>query len=35
MLKIRRWVNRLRLAPQDARLFQGMLRQIRWKLDQS
>lgn len=35
VLKIRRWVNRLRLAPQDARLFQGMLRQIRWKLDQS
>ncbi len=34
LLKIRRWVNRLRLAPQDARLMQGMLRQIQWKLDQ-
>lgn len=32
--KIRRWVGRLRLAPKDASLFQGMLRQIRWKLDQ-
>ncbi len=35
LLKIRRWVNRLRLAPQDARLMQGMLRQIQWKIDQS
>ena len=34
LLKIRRFVNRLRLAPADARVFQGMLRQIRWKLDQ-
>ncbi len=34
VLKIRRFVNRLRLAPADARVFQGMLRQIRWKLDQ-
>ena len=33
-LKIRRFVSRLRLAPADARFFQGMLRQIRWKLDQ-
>jgi len=33
--KIRRWVGRLRLAPQDARVFQGVLRQIQWKLDQS
>jgi tRNA/rRNA methyltransferase len=32
MLKIRRWAGRLRLAPADARLFQGMLRQIDWKL---
>ena len=32
MLKIRRWAGRLRLAPTDARLFQGMLRQIGWKL---
>lgn len=34
LLKIRRFVNRLRLAPTDGRVFQGMLRQIRWKLDQ-
>jgi tRNA C32,U32 (ribose-2'-O)-methylase TrmJ len=34
LLKVRRLVNRLRLAPQDARLLQGMLRQIQWKLDQ-
>jgi tRNA/rRNA methyltransferase len=33
MRKLRRWVGRLRLAPQDARVFQGMLRQIQWKLD--
>lgn len=31
--KLRRWVSRLRLAPKDARTFQGMLRQIQWKLD--
>ncbi|MEZ5392351.1 MAG: TrmJ/YjtD family RNA methyltransferase [Bryobacterales bacterium] len=31
--KIRRWVTRLRLAPKDALLLQGMLRQIQWKLD--
>ena len=31
--KLRRWVGRLRLAPKDARTFQGMLRQIQWKLD--
>ena len=31
--KVRRWVGRLRLAPRDARTFQGMLRQIQWKLD--
>ncbi len=33
LLKIRRLVNRLRLAPADARMVQGMLRQIQWKLD--
>jgi len=31
-LKLRRFVSRLRLAPDDARLMQGMLRQIQWKL---
>jgi tRNA/rRNA methyltransferase len=31
--KLRRWVGRLRLAPRDSRLLQGMLRQIQWKLD--
>ena len=31
--KIRRWITRLRLAPKDALLLQGMLRQIQWKLD--
>ena len=31
--KIRRWIGRLRLAPKDAVLLQGMLRQIQWKLD--
>ena len=31
--KVRRWVGRLRLAPKDGRMFQGMLRQIQWKLD--
>jgi tRNA C32,U32 (ribose-2'-O)-methylase TrmJ len=30
--KLRRWIGRLRLAPKDARMFQGMLRQIQWKL---
>lgn len=30
--KLRRFVNRLRLAPQDASLLQGMLRQIDWRL---
>ncbi len=30
--KIRRFVSRLRLAPADARMLQGMLRQIRWKI---
>ena len=34
LMKIRRFVSRLRLAPADARVFQGMLRQIRWRLDQ-
>ncbi len=34
VMKIRRFVNRLRLAPADTRVFQGMLRQIRWKIDQ-
>lgn len=33
MRKLRRWAGRLRLAPKDARMFQGMLRQIQWKLD--
>ena len=33
-MKIRRFVNRLRLAPQDGRMLQGMLRQIQWKLEQ-
>lgn len=32
LLKIRRWIGRLRLAPADARLLMGMLRQIDWKL---
>ena len=31
--KVRRWITRLRLAPKDALLLQGMLRQIQWKLD--
>lgn len=34
-LKIRRFVNRLRLAPEDGRMLQGMLRQIEWKLNQN
>jgi tRNA C32,U32 (ribose-2'-O)-methylase TrmJ len=33
--KVRRWITRLRLAPKDALLLQGMLRQIQWKLDHS
>ena len=32
-LKVRRWIGRLRLAPKDGLLLQGMLRQIRWRLD--
>ena len=31
--KVRRWVGRLRLAPDDARMMQGMLRQVRWKVE--
>ena len=31
--KLRRWITRLRLAPKDGLLLQGMLRQIQWKLD--
>jgi tRNA/rRNA methyltransferase len=31
--KIRRLVNRLRLAPGDARMLQAMIRQVQWKLD--
>jgi tRNA/rRNA methyltransferase len=31
--KIRRLVNRLRLAPADARMLQAMIRQVQWKLD--
>lgn len=31
--KLRRFVRRLRLAPEDARVLQGMLRQIAWRLD--
>jgi tRNA/rRNA methyltransferase len=31
--KVRRWITRLRLAPKDGLLLQGMLRQIQWKLD--
>lgn len=34
LLKIRRFINRLRLAPSDAKFLQGILRQIGWKLDQ-
>ena len=34
LLKVRRWIGRLRLAPADARLLMGMLRQIGWKLEQ-
>ena len=32
--KLRRWISRLRLAPKDALLLQGMLRQIAWKIGQ-
>ena len=32
--KLRRFVSRLRLAPEDARMMQAILRQIHWKLDQ-
>jgi tRNA/rRNA methyltransferase len=31
--KIRRLVNRMRLAPADARILQAMIRQVQWKLD--
>ena len=31
--KIRRLVNRMRLAPTDARILQAMIRQVQWKLD--
>ena len=34
LLKVRRWIGRLRLAPTDARFLMGMLRQIGWKLGQ-
>lgn len=33
--KLRRFVSRLRLAPEDARMLQAILRQIDWKLGQS
>ena len=33
--KLRRFVSRLRLAPEDARMLQAILRQIDWKLRQS
>ena len=32
-LKLRRWVSRLRLAPKDGLLLQGILRQVRWRLE--
>lgn len=32
--KLRRFVNRLRLAPEDARMLQAILRQVDWKLRQ-
>jgi len=32
--KIRRWIARLRLAPKDGLLLQGMLRQLEWRLRQ-
>jgi tRNA/rRNA methyltransferase len=31
--KTRRLVNRMRLAPADARMVQAMIRQVQWKLD--
>ncbi len=31
--KVRRWVGRLRLAPDDGHLLLAMLRQLRWKMD--
>jgi tRNA/rRNA methyltransferase len=31
--KIRRLINRMRLAPADARMLQAMIRQVQWKLD--
>lgn len=31
--KLRRWITRLRLAPNDGLLFLGMLRQVQWKLN--
>ncbi len=33
--KLRRFVSRLRLAPEDARMLQAILRQVEWKLGQS
>ena len=33
--KIRRFVRRMNLSPEDAELLLGMLRQIRWKLEQT
>ena len=33
-MTLRRFVNRLRLAPEDARILQGILRQVDWKLRQ-
>jgi len=30
--KVRRWISRLRLAPKDGLLLQGMLRQLEWKM---
>ncbi len=33
-MTLRRFVNRLRLAPEDARMLQGILRQVDWKLRQ-
>jgi len=35
LLKIRRFINRLDLGPEDATILQGMLRQIGWKLSQN
>ena len=32
LLKVRRLVGRLELSPDDARVLEGMLRQIGWKL---